>query len=249
MKFTSPLIASASGSMGGAVASRNRGGQYLRRRAMPTNPGTEQQVSVRGAFAAASQRWALLTEPQRVNWNAYAEATPWQNSLGETIKMSGQQAYVRARALWAYANGNGSVAGTGAIGSSIDDGPTENTLGPYAASGGAWTGIAGPPVEWEADLFVGNDADTTSLWIAFFSGSVNATKNYYKGPYLLVGGGASIAGVVNVPDTAVQASAYFEKLGYPVSGQSYFGYIRSLTADGRVGTPRRFGPLVVPVPA
>jgi len=43
MKFKSPILSQASGSIAGITFSHNRGGMYVRARAVPTNPGSPQQ--------------------------------------------------------------------------------------------------------------------------------------------------------------------------------------------------------------
>lgn len=97
MKFTSQLIAAASGSIGGATFSRNRGGQYIRRRALPSNPNTEAQTIARTNLATAVAAWTnVLDDTFRQGWATYAEATPITDALGNQIKLSGQQMYIRS---------------------------------------------------------------------------------------------------------------------------------------------------------
>ena len=78
-----------SGSVGGVVASHNKGGAYLRNRSVPVNPNSAAQQSVRSAFATASLQWSTLTVSQRAAWEAYAALTPVVNRLGDTITLSG----------------------------------------------------------------------------------------------------------------------------------------------------------------
>lgn len=100
MKYTSTLLAAASGSIAGATFSRNRGGQYIRRRAIPSNPNSEAQGFARTNLAAAVSAWTnLLTDPQRQAWQTYAQATPVIDPLGQQITLSGQQMFVRSRTV------------------------------------------------------------------------------------------------------------------------------------------------------
>ena len=101
-----------SGSVGGVVASHNKGGAYLRNRTVPTNPNSARQLTARMALASASQAWAVLTQVQRDGWNAYAAATPLVNRLGESITVSGFNMYIRT---------NSFLASSGE--SAIDDAP------------------------------------------------------------------------------------------------------------------------------
>jgi hypothetical protein len=100
MKYTSTILAAASGSIAGATFSRNRGGQYIRRRAIPSNPNSEAQGFARTNLAAAVSAWTnLLTDPQRQAWQTYAQATPVIDPLGQQITLSGQQMFVRSRTV------------------------------------------------------------------------------------------------------------------------------------------------------
>lgn len=96
MKFKSQLVTVASGKLDGLVASHNKGGNYFRALAIPTNPNTSRQASVRGWFGSAVQAWTdLLSDSQRGAWNSYAQQTPVTNVFGDAIQLSGQQMYIR----------------------------------------------------------------------------------------------------------------------------------------------------------
>lgn len=94
--FKSSLLAQASGSLAGTVFSHNRGGQYMRNRSIPTNPSTARQASVREALSTLVYAWSnTLSEAQRTAWTAYADNTPVLNRLGDSIRLTGQQMFVR----------------------------------------------------------------------------------------------------------------------------------------------------------
>lgn len=82
-----------SGSQADTTASRNRFGQYLRTRAMPTQPRTAAQLAVRSNLTEVSAAWRGLTDAQRVAWNAYAQAHPRTDSLGQSVKLTGHMAF------------------------------------------------------------------------------------------------------------------------------------------------------------
>ena len=84
-----------SGSVGGVVASHNKGGQYLRNRSIPVNPNSVAQQLVRATFSAAAIDWAELTVAQRAAWEAYAVETPVLNRLGESITVAGFNMFTR----------------------------------------------------------------------------------------------------------------------------------------------------------
>lgn len=84
-----------SGSVGNTVYSRNKGGSYVRTRAIPTNPNTARQQTVRTQFQSLSSNWSTLTVAQRALWEAYAEAHPVPNRLGQMIVLSGLAMFLR----------------------------------------------------------------------------------------------------------------------------------------------------------
>lgn len=96
----SNLIASASGSINGTTFSRNRGGMYIRGRAVPVNPNTIRQQDARNRLGVAVHDWReVLTSSERSSWNTYAQDTPLTNALGDPLILSGQQMYVRINTL------------------------------------------------------------------------------------------------------------------------------------------------------
>lgn len=84
------------GSMAGNTYSRNAGGNYMRARTKPINPRSPLQVTRRANLAHLTQFWSgSLTEQERTDWRAYADATNWTNRLGEAISINGLAAFVR----------------------------------------------------------------------------------------------------------------------------------------------------------
>lgn len=88
-------VSQLSGSVGGTTASRNKGGQYFRNRAIPTNPNSTAQQTVRTNLATASAAWSGLTAGQRQAWVEWARQNPVINNLGNSVLLSGQQAYIQ----------------------------------------------------------------------------------------------------------------------------------------------------------
>lgn len=98
-----PIAATISGSIGGTVFSRNRGGTYMRNRAIPLNPNTSFQINVRSILATQSQAWADQTDAVRAAWENWAVQNPVINALGRSIILSGAQAFIQLRARLALA--------------------------------------------------------------------------------------------------------------------------------------------------
>lgn len=96
MIFKSTILASASGSVGGMTFSHNRGGAYTRARAIPSNPSSVAQQSVRAIQTSLVAAWGALTNAQRVAWNEYAAANPQTNALGDKHNAGGIGMFIRA---------------------------------------------------------------------------------------------------------------------------------------------------------
>src|SRR5271154_2178482 len=84
-----------SGSLAGTVYSHNRAGQYTRNRRAPVQPiGTGRRALIRSAFSAGSSAWGALSAVNQALWTAYANEYPITDALGQSITLTGQQAYV-----------------------------------------------------------------------------------------------------------------------------------------------------------
>ncbi len=98
-KFTPGVaVASVSGSIGGTVFSRNRGGAYMRNRSIPVDPATSFQLNRRADLATLSQNWQGLVAAERQGWESWASQNPRVDALGQSFTMSGAQAYVSLNA-------------------------------------------------------------------------------------------------------------------------------------------------------
>ena len=96
MKFNGLLATDLSGSLGGITASRNKGGAYFRNRATPTNPNSVRQQATRTALANFASRWtSLLDQAERDAWNTYAQTHTVKDALGNDIKISGLNWYIK----------------------------------------------------------------------------------------------------------------------------------------------------------
>src|ERR1017187_5590090 len=85
------LAGPQSGARGDVVASRNRSGQFLRKRVSPKNPRTAAQRRVRKYMRTFSRLWNQLTEAQRVAWCADACNVLSQPKLGKPRPLDGQK--------------------------------------------------------------------------------------------------------------------------------------------------------------
>lgn len=94
MKFISPIISEASGTVGGAVYAKNRGGNYIRARVVPVQPRTPAQVAVRAAFTSASKAWSSLTDTARSGYTSLANQITLHDAIGNAYKPTGDQLFV-----------------------------------------------------------------------------------------------------------------------------------------------------------
>lgn len=83
-----------SGSSAGTTSSRNRYGQYRRTRAVPVNVNSTAQQAARTNLSDMSAAWRGLTDVQRAAWASWADANPRVDSLGQSVTLSGHQAFV-----------------------------------------------------------------------------------------------------------------------------------------------------------
>jgi hypothetical protein len=98
-KFTSHVYSEIRGSVSGTTYSRNRFGQYVRRRAVPAQPRTSFQMSVRSFFGSVASRWRDLSQDSQALWRAFAERIVRTDPLGNPIRLTGLQAFVMMNAL------------------------------------------------------------------------------------------------------------------------------------------------------
>lgn len=93
------LTVPSSGSQAGTTASHNRAGQYTRNRRTPVvGTRTPRQAIVKANMTTASQGWAGLTALQQAAWESYATGHPITDALGQSIKLTGAQYYIKVNA-------------------------------------------------------------------------------------------------------------------------------------------------------
>lgn len=209
-----------SGAQGGIVWSHNRGGPYVRNRAIPTNPNTDRQVAVRNVMQNLSIRWQnTLTQDQRDAWDEYASNVSWMNALGQATSLSGMNHYIRSntpRVLCELAI--------------LDDAPTIFNLAQSEMSlGGSGSELAQTIVVTFDDT-----ADWCSEDGAFQVVQMgipqNASRKFFKGPYRIL---TCIPGDSLTPPTSPLAGV--APPGWPFAeGQRIWLQSRIGRADGRL---------------
>lgn len=177
------IVGKISGSLGGMTASHGRGGYYLRNRVKPINPNTPRQQAVRSSLGALVQGWSsLLSAPQRAGWSAYADATPRTDRLGETLLLTGSQAYVASNTPRLQLNAS-SLSATAAR---IDDPPTIPTQGEPVTGVSAFEVTAGPPASGIITVDLAVPASDDGMVLVYVGSKLmSAGERSYTGPYQL----------------------------------------------------------------
>jgi len=92
------IVVAGSGKIGGHVASKNRGGAYLRTKVTPTNPNTSSQNASRSLLGSLSTGWSGLQESQRNGWNGAVNDYASTDIFGDIKNPSGINLYVKLNA-------------------------------------------------------------------------------------------------------------------------------------------------------
>ena len=227
MKVRYSILADASGSLGGLVASHNRGGQYLRGRVVPTNPSSGPQVEMRTIFGNLASAWQTLTLAQREAWTTYAINVPVTDSMGDPLTLTGQQMYVR----------NNSARIQAGL-ARVDDGPvifSLDSLSPVSIVPSAAADNYSVTFE-ETDAWV---PEVGAGLLIYGSRELADTINFFKGPYRFQG---IIIGAV-VPPTSPDTS--ITSLFGLTLDNVIFNRALSVRADGRISATQLIGPNVI----
>lgn len=219
-------VAAISGSIGGTVFSRNRGGAYMRLRAIPVNPNTVFQQEVRSLMATLTSRWLdTLTEDQRAAWDTYADNVHLPNPLGADRNVGGLGMYCRSNISRLQADP--------VFLTRVDDAPVIFNLGPYTLP------VLDNAIEsaQTADVAFDNADDwageTGSAMLIYGSRARNPSTNYFKGPY-------RFAHVIEGDDTTPPTSPATVTWPFPfVETQRLFLFARVTRLDGRLSSPFR----------
>jgi hypothetical protein len=171
------FVGPASGKLGTLVASRNRGGPYLRaHNPAPADPNTAEQILTRSAMAYCTAQWQALTGAQRAAWKAFSLSFPRPNRLGQLHPTGGFQEFVRANFVRKFAGLNGAT-GLGLITTppSTGTGDPVSLTFKWAIPGQRITfEWLAPSPEWATNSTAG-----LVLWVSPW---LSTTINWYRSP-------------------------------------------------------------------
>jgi hypothetical protein len=120
------IVTDGRGKIGGHVASKNRGGAYLRTKVTPSNPNTASQSQVRSILASLASGWSLLTDSQRASWNGSVADYQSTDIFGDIKKPSGFNLYIKLNTV---------LLSIGAA--ALTDAPAKEDLGDIYVTAGA----------------------------------------------------------------------------------------------------------------
>ncbi len=215
-------IVQMSGSIAGNTFARNRYGNYVRARTVPTNPNSPDQVAVRSAVALLTEFWNdTCSAAQRAAWKAYGDAVVMKNRLGESVKLSGFNHFIRSnanRARWGFAP--------------ILNGPIVLTLPEHDPVFSIAISAAPPNnvVVTYDDTRDWCDETGGSMWLLQGTPQ-NGTRNFFGGPYRRI---LRISGDAVAPPTTPHTTDLWTPAG---EGQKVWLRARIERMDARISEP------------
>lgn len=236
--FKSQLVTQASGSVGGTTYAHTSSGLYMRARSIPVNPNSGNQLQVRAALTALVTRWtSVLTAAQRAAWDLWAANTPYTNPLGDSFNISGQNAYIGANVPRQQAIDKLSLGIA-----LVDAAPTVFDRGDFTTPVPTWSEASGLSAAYtNTDDWAG---EAESALLVYQGRPANPSRNFFKGPWRLVG---AVEGDPTPPTSPLTVSAAnLTTLGYTITeGQNDWLAAVVVRADGRYSSRRLVGPTAV----
>lgn len=222
-------ISQISGAVGGSVFARNRFANYVRTWRKPVDPQSPRQTAARLLIVFLAEQWreTPMTDAIRLAWETYADSVGWLNRIGEAVKLTGYNHFIRSNAA--------RMAVEAAL---VTAAPTDLGL-PNADPTFV---VAGSEGDEELSVTFNNTlswAGETGGYLSVEMGiPQNPTRNSFDGPWRNAGG---IAGVTGTPPTSPQILTPPFTL---VEGQKIWTRARIIRADARCSTQWGSAPFV-----
>lgn len=218
-KFTpGAIVSEISGKIAATVFSRNKGGAIIRNRRTPINRRSAGQSNIRQGLGNLSSAWRGLAQADRDSWNAAAPSFPYQNTLGETKYLSGQQMYVQF-------NQNLLALGD----APVDVAPAAFSFATFTI---ALTAADTPAVSLAFTPTPMTAANNLAVFMTAPLSPGIGSPNPSKFRKI-----ANIAAAATSPANLL--TAYQAVFGNPVGGQKIFVEVRPIADTGQGGTPLR----------
>jgi len=213
------IVVAGSGKIGGHVASKNRGGAYLRTKVTPTNPNSPAQAGARALLASLSTGWSGLTEAERDSWNGAVKDYATTDIFGDIKNPSGINLYVKL-------NANLIAAGEAALTTA----PSKMEV-PFSAIDTV-DFDNGTPGD-SAINFADSALDTEIVQIRatpVVSAGTSFVKNLFRDIVYAAVGGANVG----------YGTEYVAKFGTPSVGQVFYVSVAVITASGQKGVAQTY---------
>lgn len=181
------LVVDGRGKIGGQVASKNRGGAYLRTKVTPVNRNSEAQIEARTRLTTTTQSWRGLTADQRNSFNNAVNDFTSKDIFGDVKIKSGFSLFVQL---------NNNIVRNG--GTAINTAPAPVAVEPVTtltvtmASGTPSLSIAFAPTPIPAD-------HAMEIWA---TNGLSAGVSFVKSEYRLI---KSVAAAQTTPYNALAA--------------------------------------------
>lgn len=223
-------IVQMSGSIAGNTHARNRFGNYMRARTKPVNPRSSRQMGARILVMMLAEQWreSPMTDTIRTAWETYANSVNWSNKLGEVVKLTGFNHFIRSNAARITAGG-----------SLVTDAPTDLGLPAgdpaFAVTGSVATQLLSvvfdPLFDW---------VDEDAGYFSVEQGEPqNPSRNFFGGPYRW--GGSEQGSTITPPTSPFTFTAPFTL----VEGQRVWCRASIIREDARVSTKMGADPFAV----
>lgn len=209
-------IVQMSGSIGGTTFARNRFGNYARSRTTPVNPSSSFQSKMRLIMGFLVEFWnEELSDTERAQWATYAAAVSITNRLGDSVKCTAFNHFIRGNSLRLLLSH-----------ATIEAGPAVLTLPPTDPTYAVAASVASQLISVTFDNTLDWAAAVDNFMICYQGRPQVATRNFFKGPYRYTG---FKEGAVSPPTSPFTVTPAFPL----VLGQRVWVAARILRADGR----------------
>lgn len=209
------LVVAGSGKIGGHVASKNRGGAYLRTKVTPSNPRSAAQSQARGILSSLSTQWGLLTEEQRKAWNDAVANFSKTDVFGDIKNPSGINLFVKL---------NANLANSGQLQLNLppvkEEIPTDTNFSAVFDIGAT-------------ELVFSSTSDVLATIICRVQSSGSVPQGVTNVNSKL----RTISSNLILSESTSNYSAYVAKFGAPVLGQKIYLTVAPILATGQIGVP------------
>lgn len=222
-------IVQMSGSIAGQTYARNRYGNYVRARTVPTNPQSARQETMRAIIAALADRWSqTVTAAQRTAWGLYGDSVAMKNRLGEVVHMSGYNHYIRSNSVIMQIEAT-----------IVDAGPVVFELPDHDPTLSIVAAESTQDIVYTFDTARGWANEVGGYLVKYQGQPQNPQRNFFDGPWRLHGTIEGAGSPPSSPDTEADVPFAIAE------GQAQWCYCRILRADGRLSEKFRVGPTLV----